>query len=74
MDKRQYRTTDPGGREWRVTAAWGDHNGCYYLDLCRASPKDSPDREKHTQMAVDYCLEHPRWRLSLQTHKYVGLE
>jgi len=37
-------------------------------------PKDGPDREKHTRLTVDYCLEHPQWRLSLQTHKYLGLE
>lgn len=23
--------------------------------------------------AVEYCLTHPRWRLSLQTHKYLGI-
>jgi 7-carboxy-7-deazaguanine synthase (Cx14CxxC type) len=37
-------------------------------------PKDGPNRERHTQMAAEYCLEHPEWRLSLQTHKYIGLE
>lgn len=37
-------------------------------------PKDGPDREKHEQMVVDYCLEDPRWRVSLQTHKYLGIE
>ena len=36
-------------------------------------PKDGPDRDKNTQLAVDYCLQHPEWRLSLQTHKYIGL-
>ncbi len=36
-------------------------------------PMDGPDRERNTQLAVDYCLAHPRWRLSLQTHKLVGL-
>lgn len=37
-------------------------------------PKDGPNRERHTQMAAEYCLNHPEWRLSLQTHKYIGLE
>lgn len=37
-------------------------------------PKDGPQREQNTQKAVKYCLEHPVWRLSLQTHKYLGLE
>ncbi|MFB6372408.1 MAG: 7-carboxy-7-deazaguanine synthase, partial [Bradymonadaceae bacterium] len=37
-------------------------------------PKDGPERDKNTQLAAEYCLEHPAWRLSLQTHKYIGLE
>jgi 7-carboxy-7-deazaguanine synthase len=36
-------------------------------------PMDGPEREKHTRLAVEYCLAHPRWRLSLQTHKYIGI-
>jgi 7-carboxy-7-deazaguanine synthase (Cx14CxxC type) len=36
-------------------------------------PLDGPDRERNTALAVRYCLDHPRWRLSLQTHKVVGL-
>jgi 7-carboxy-7-deazaguanine synthase len=36
-------------------------------------PMDGPDREANTQAAVAYCLAHPRWRLSVQTHKYLGL-
>lgn len=36
-------------------------------------PMDSPDRDANTRAAVDYCLAHPRWRLSLQTHKLLGL-
>ena len=36
-------------------------------------PMDGPDREANTARAVRYCLEHPRWRLSLQTHKYIGI-
>ncbi len=36
-------------------------------------PRDGLAREKHTQQAVAYCLSNPRWRLSLQTHKVVGL-
>lgn len=37
-------------------------------------PMDSPQREENTRSAVNYCLEHPRWRLSLQTHKMLGIE
>jgi len=36
-------------------------------------PMDGPDRERNTQLALQYCLAHPRWRLSLQTHKFLGI-
>ena len=36
-------------------------------------PMDGPEVERNTQLAIAYCLEHPQWRLSLQTHKVVGL-
>ncbi|MEM7581747.1 MAG: 7-carboxy-7-deazaguanine synthase [Acidobacteriota bacterium] len=36
-------------------------------------PMDGPDREHNTRAALRYCLEHPRWRLSLQTHKYLDI-
>lgn len=36
-------------------------------------PMDGPGRLANTQLAVEYCLAHPAWRLSLQTHKIVGL-
>jgi 7-carboxy-7-deazaguanine synthase len=36
-------------------------------------PMDGPDVAATTRAAVDYCLRHPQWRLSLQTHKMLGL-
>jgi 7-carboxy-7-deazaguanine synthase len=36
-------------------------------------PMDGPDRDRNTKLAVDYCLAHPQWKLSLQTHKYLGI-
>jgi len=36
-------------------------------------PMDGPARAENTQAAIAYCLDHPRWRLSVQTHKYLGL-
>ncbi len=36
-------------------------------------PMDGPALRANTQAAVAYCLAHPRWRLSVQTHKYLGL-
>ncbi|EYF00803.1 7-carboxy-7-deazaguanine synthase [Chondromyces apiculatus] len=36
-------------------------------------PMDGLRRQRHTELAVRYCLEHPRWRLSLQTHKILNI-
>jgi 7-carboxy-7-deazaguanine synthase len=36
-------------------------------------PMDGPDLVTNTHRAIDYCLRHPQWRLSLQSHKLVGL-
>jgi 7-carboxy-7-deazaguanine synthase len=36
-------------------------------------PMDGPNREANTREAVRYCLEHPRWRLSIQSHKVIGI-
>jgi 7-carboxy-7-deazaguanine synthase (Cx14CxxC type) len=36
-------------------------------------PMDGPDRERNTRLALEYCLRHPQWRLSLQTHKILGI-
>lgn len=36
-------------------------------------PMDSPKRNASTEAAVKYCLAHPQWRLSLQTHKLIGI-
>jgi len=37
-------------------------------------PMDGPLREIHTRDTVQYCMDHPRWKLSLQTHKLLGIE
>jgi len=36
-------------------------------------PMDGPDRIRNTRLALEYCLAHPEWRLSLQTHKILGI-
>lgn len=36
-------------------------------------PMDSPDADANVQAAIAWCIEHPRWRLSLQSHKIVGI-
>ena len=36
-------------------------------------PMDGPERSQNTDAAIAYCLRRPRWRLSVQTHKYLGI-
>jgi len=36
-------------------------------------PMDGPHRERNTKLALQHCLDHPRWRLSLQTHKFLSI-
>jgi 7-carboxy-7-deazaguanine synthase (Cx14CxxC type) len=45
------------------------------LDFERFSlqPMDGPQVTQNTARAIDYCLRHPQWRLSLQTHKTLGI-
>ena len=37
-------------------------------------PMDGTEREMNTKLAIEYCMQHPQWRLSLQTHKFIGIE
>ncbi|MEJ2129173.1 MAG: 7-carboxy-7-deazaguanine synthase [Woeseiaceae bacterium] len=37
-------------------------------------PLDDTNIEENTRSTIDYCLRHPRWKLSLQTHKIVGID
>ena len=45
------------------------------LDFRRFSvqPMDGPERAHNTELAIAFCLKHPRWQLSLQTHKMTGI-
>ena len=36
-------------------------------------PMDGPDQEENTLLTVQYCLDHPQWCVSLQTHKFLGI-
>ncbi len=36
-------------------------------------PMDGPERSAATAAAIAYCLAHPQWRLSVQTHKFLGI-
>jgi organic radical activating enzyme len=48
-----------------------------YLDLdfehFFIQPMDGPDAAGSLRAAIQYCADHPRWRLSLQTHKLIGI-
>ena len=46
----------------------GDDFDHFYLQ-----PMDGPDLTRNTELALEYCLAHPQWKLSLQTHKFVGI-
>ncbi|MEU0584292.1 7-carboxy-7-deazaguanine synthase [Streptomyces sp. NPDC006132] len=54
----------------------GDPAQFEHLDFrhFRLQPLDDADREAHTRAAVEYCMKNPRWTLSLQTHKYLGIQ
>ena len=43
------------------------------FDRLLLQPMDGPRLPENTQAAIDYCLAHPRWRLSVQTHKTLGI-
>jgi 7-carboxy-7-deazaguanine synthase (Cx14CxxC type) len=43
------------------------------FDRFYLQPMDGPDRAANSLAAVAYCLDHPQWRLSVQTHKYIGV-
>jgi 7-carboxy-7-deazaguanine synthase (Cx14CxxC type) len=46
-----------------------------HLDFRRfaVQPMDGPERARNTEIAIRFCLDHPRWQLSLQTHKMTGI-
>ncbi|WUH98837.1 7-carboxy-7-deazaguanine synthase [Spirillospora sp. NBC_00431] len=43
------------------------------FDRLMLQPMDGRDLAANTQAAIEYCLEHPQWQLSIQTHKIIGL-
>lgn len=46
----------------------GDDYRFFYLQ-----PMDGPEQGRNIKLAVEYCLAHPQWKLSLQTHKLLGV-
>lgn len=43
------------------------------FELFLLQPMDGPNRAEATEAAIRFCLSSPRWRLSVQTHKFLGL-
>ena len=62
-----------------VNAFHGDSSACIVRDgvLVAAAEEERFRRIKHwagfPSQAIAYCLENPAWRLSVQTHKYLGI-
>lgn len=48
---------------------FADFAATHYL----LQPLDGPQREAHTRAAIEYCKAHPKWRLSVQLHKVLGI-
>jgi len=65
------------GQELKLVFPQAGHDPAAFegLDFERfyLQPMDGPDLQANTQAAIAYCLAHPRWRLSVQTHKYLGI-
>jgi len=43
------------------------------FDYFLVQPMDGPSRDINTKLAIDWCKRHPKWRLSMQTHKYLNI-
>jgi 7-carboxy-7-deazaguanine synthase len=37
-------------------------------------PMDNQDQNNNTQQVIEYCMRHPQWKMSLQTHKIIGID
>jgi 7-carboxy-7-deazaguanine synthase len=71
------RLLQTSGDELKLVFPQADAQPPEFEDLCFRhfflQPMDGPDRAANTQLALRYCMEHPKWRLSLQTHKILGI-
>ena len=61
-----YPQSEPEAQPERFEELAFDH---FFLQPC-----DDPRRAQNTREAIDYCLAHPQWKLSLQTHKMIGID
>ncbi len=55
------------------TAAMPDRFEHLSFERFWLQPMDGPHQAENTAAAIEYCLTHPQWRLSVQTHKYIGV-
>ena len=46
----------------------------FKFDLFYLVPMDGQEKEKNTQLTIDYCLKNPKWKLNLQIQKLIGLQ
>ena len=55
--------------------AGGEPERYAHLDFAHffLQPMDGPERDANTEAAIHHCRTHPKWRLSLQTHKLIGI-
>lgn len=65
------------GNELKLVYPQADAAPEAFVDLAferfSLQPMDGPDVVENTARAIEYCLRHPQWRLSLQTHKTLGI-
>lgn len=66
------------GQELKLVFPQDENTPAEFEDLAfdhfLLQPKDDPQRAAHTNAAISYCLSHPKWRLSYQTHKALGID
>jgi 7-carboxy-7-deazaguanine synthase (Cx14CxxC type) len=65
------------GQELKLVYPQAENRPENFADLAferfSLQPLDGPDVVENTARAIDYCLRHPQWRLSVQTHKTLGI-
>ena len=65
------------GHELKLVYPQADAMPAAFADLSferfSLQPMDGPEVAANTERAINYCMRHPQWRLSLQTHKTVGI-
>ena len=65
------------GHELKLVYPQAENRPEDFIDLAferfSLQPMDGPDVAANTERAIDYCLRHPQWRLSVQTHKALGI-